>query len=33
MDATTRKGNLYKVPLGKATLVRSLLEAKAMEVA
>jgi xanthine dehydrogenase YagS FAD-binding subunit len=32
-DATTRKQNLYKVPLGKATLVRSLLEAQAMKVA
>jgi xanthine dehydrogenase YagS FAD-binding subunit len=32
-DARTRKQNLYKLPLGKATLVRSLLEAQAMEVA
>jgi xanthine dehydrogenase YagS FAD-binding subunit len=32
-DARTRKGNLYKVRLGKATLVRSLLEAQAMKVA
>jgi xanthine dehydrogenase YagS FAD-binding subunit len=31
-DARTRKHNLYKVPLGKATLIRSLLEAQAMKV-
>jgi xanthine dehydrogenase YagS FAD-binding subunit len=31
-DARTRKHNLYKVPLGKATMVRSLLEAQAMKV-
>ncbi len=30
--AMTREGNAYKVPLGKATLVRALLEAAAMEV-
>jgi xanthine dehydrogenase YagS FAD-binding subunit len=31
-DARPREHNAYKVPLGKATLVRALLQAKAMEI-
>jgi xanthine dehydrogenase YagS FAD-binding subunit len=31
-DATVRQHNAYKVPLGKATLVRALMQAAAMEV-
>lgn len=30
-DAITREHNAYKVPLGKATIVRALMQAKAME--